>query len=90
MSEVRNLVQKEKPHILGISEAELKRNNHNIKCLKLPGYDLLLPESWEKNGKARIVVYVKKSLQYEQLQNLQDLDTQTRFALAQYQLNPVS
>ena len=45
MSEVRNLVQKEKPHILGISEAELKRNNHNIKCLKLPGYDLLLPGS---------------------------------------------
>ena len=61
MSEVRNLIQKEKPHILGISEAELKKKNHDLKCLKLPGYDLLLPHSWEKDGKARIVVYVKKT-----------------------------
>ena len=77
MSEVRSLVQKEKPHILGISEAELKKNNHDIRSLKLPGYDLLLPQSWEKDGRARVCVYVKKSLQYEQLQNLQDSDIQT-------------
>ena len=77
MSEIRNLIQKEKPHILGISEAELKKKNHDLKCLKLPGYDLLLPHSWEKDGKARVVVYVKKSLQYEQLSNLQDLEVQT-------------
>ena len=36
MSEVKNLLKKENPHILGISEAELKKN-HDINTLKVPG-----------------------------------------------------
>ena len=77
MSEVKNIILKEKPHILGISEAELKKNNHDVKSLKVPGYELLMPASWETQGKARVVVYVKKSLQYEHLPSLQHTDVQT-------------
>ena len=35
MSEVKNLIVKEKPHILGISEAELKKACHSIDSLKV-------------------------------------------------------
>ena len=76
MSEVKNLLKKENPHILGISEAELKKN-HDINTLKVPGYDFLLPPSWEVYGKARVVVYIKKSLHYEIVPILQNPEVQT-------------
>ena len=76
MSEVKNLLQKENHHILGISEAELKKN-HDINNLKVPGYDFLLPPSWEAYGKARVVVYIKKSLNYESVPILQNPEVQT-------------
>ena len=77
MSEVKNLILKEKPHILGISESELKKSHHSEKSLKVPGYELLLPKSWDTHGKARLVVYVKKGLVYEHLQDLEHPDTKT-------------
>ena len=77
MSEVKNLILREKPHILGISEAELKKTHHNVNSLKVPGYELLMPASWEVHGRARVVVYIKKSLQYEHLPVLQHPDVQT-------------
>ena len=77
MSEVKNLIQKEKPHILGISEAELRKSHHCENSLKVPGYDLLLPKSWDIHGKARLVVYVKKGLVYEHLHNLEHPDVQS-------------
>ena len=77
MSEVKNLILREKPHILGISEAELRKSNHCVDSLKVPGYDLLLPKSWETYGKARLVVYVKKSLVYDHLDDLEHADVQT-------------
>ena len=77
MEEVKNLVKQEKPHILGISEAELKNRNISTNSLKLPGYDLILPKSWSKFGTARVVVYIKKSLEYEQLPDLEQDDLQT-------------
>ena len=72
MVEVKNLVQQEKPHLLGCSECELRKSHHNENALKIPGYDLLLPKSWDVYGKARVVVYVKKSLEYEHLVGLED------------------
>ena len=78
MGEVKNLVKQEKPHILGISESELKSSHHSLSTLKLPGYDLLLPKSWSECGKARVVVYIKKSLEYDHIANLEGMD-QSRF-----------
>ena len=78
MGEVKNLVKQEKPHILGISEAELRISHHSLSTLKLPGYDLLLPKSWSECGKARVVVYIKKSLEYDHIADLEGLD-QSRF-----------
>ena len=77
MSEVKNLIQKEKPHILGVSEAELKKSYHNQSSLKVPGYDLLLPKSWSDHGKARIVMYVKKNLPYERVDEIENPDIQS-------------
>ena len=77
MTEVKNLIQKEKPHILGISEAELRKSHHSVQSLKVPGYDLLLPKSWDSLGKARLVVYVKKGLVYEHLPDIEDPDIQS-------------
>ena len=77
MSEVKNMIRNEKPHILGISEAELKKSHHSENSLKVPGYDLLLPRSWDVHGKARVLVYIKKSLAYDHLIDLEHPDTQT-------------
>ena len=77
MGEVKNLVKQEKPHILGISEAELKSSHHSLSTLKLPGYDLLLPKSWSECGKARVVVYIKKSLEYDHIADLEGGDVQS-------------
>ena len=77
MGEVKNLVKQEKPHILGISEAELKSSHHSISTLKLPGYDLLLPKSWSRFGKARVVVYIRKSLEYDHITDLEVEDVQS-------------
>ena len=77
ISEVKNLVKQDKPHILAISEAELRKSHHNLSSLKVPGYDLILPKSWEAHGKARVVVYIKKSLGYEHLPELEHSDIQT-------------
>ena len=77
MSEVKNLIKKESPHILGISETELKKSLHSLDSLKVPGYDLILPKSWESCGKARVVIYIKKSLVYEHLPDLEDSDIQS-------------
>ena len=77
MTEVKNLVQQEKPHILGLSECELRKSHHNISSLKLPGYELILPKSWEVHGKPRVVVYVKKTLEYEHLHELENPEIQS-------------
>ena len=74
MSEVKNFIQNEKPHILGISEAELKCSHHGKNSLKVPGYDIIFPKSWDTYGKARVVVYIKKSLSYEHLPELEHSD----------------
>ena len=54
LSEIKMLVKKENPHILGVTEAELSKNLHNVNTLKLPGYDILLPKSWNVTGRARV------------------------------------
>ena len=45
--------------------------------LKVPGYKLLLPQSWDKHGYARVAVYVKKSFDYVRVGELEDDHLQT-------------
>ena len=70
--EVKNIVKDFSPHILGLSECELRKENCNESILKIPGYNILFPKSWEVHGFARVLVYVRKTLQYEQVHDLQD------------------
>ena len=71
--EIKNIIKEQNSHIIGLSECELKKSpNFNLKELKIPGYDLLLPTSWDSAGFARVAVYVKKTLQYTQVHELQD------------------
>ena len=77
LGEIKRLVHQEKCHILGISETELRKSHHDIAKLKVPGYELLLPKSWHVHGKARVVVYTKKTLYFEHLQDLENEETQT-------------
>ena len=56
--EVKRIVKETNPHILGLSECELKKNSPNLKIekLKVPGYQIVFPKSWELYGYARVVV----------------------------------
>ena len=58
--EIKNLIKQHNPHILGISEAELEKDRIDENGLKIPGYNLLFPNSWLSHGYARVVLYVKK------------------------------
>ena len=72
--EVKRIVNLHKPHILGVSECELRKKNgfFDESKLKVPGYTILYPNSWSKHGFARVVIYVKNTLEYQQLDDLQD------------------
>ena len=74
VTEVRKLVKEHSPNIFGLSECELKKVNNQFDetKLKIPGYQILFPKSWAKEGYARVVVYVKKNLDFEQLHDLED------------------
>ena len=72
--EVKNIIKEHTPHILGLSECEIRKvgGKYDESKLKIPGYSLLFPKSWTSNGFARVLVYVKKSLEYEQVEELED------------------
>ena len=70
--EVKQVIKQNNPHIMGISEAELYKDKVDESCLKIPGYDILFPKSWEHHGFARVVVYVKKTFKYQQISDLED------------------
>ena len=70
--EVKRIISAEKPHIFGLSECEIKRENTDLDSLKISGYTMLLPRSWEMHGFARVVTYVKNSFKYEQIFDLED------------------
>ena len=79
ISEVKNIVVEHQPHILGISECELKKvaDKFDESRLKVPGYDLIFPKSWTTHGLARVVIYVKKTLEYDQVHELQSNEVQS-------------
>ena len=75
--EVKQVIKQHNPNILGISETELYKEKVDEKCLKIPGYDVLFPKSWEQQGFARVVVYVKKTFKYQQMSDLEDDNVQS-------------
>ena len=79
ISEVKYVIKQHSPHILGLSECELKKvnNRYDESRLKIPGYDILFPASWQASGYARVVMYVKSTFHYQQVQNLQDITVQS-------------
>ena len=77
MPDLKQLVSQHKPHILGISECELRRSQLSACSLNIPGYSLLFPKSWVLHDYARIVVYVKSSLDFEQVHEIEDVDIQS-------------
>ena len=70
--EIKHLVKEHSPHVFGISETELRKDQVDVNELKVPGYDILFPNSWTKYDYARVLVYVKKTFKYTQVHNLQD------------------
>ena len=79
ISEVKCIIKEHSPHILGLSECELRKSSKEFdeRKLKIPGYDLLYPSSWQVHGYARVVMYIKSSLHYTQVHDLQDCTVQS-------------
>ena len=74
VTEVKNIIKEQRPHIFGLSECELRKSGrqYDESKLKIPGYDILFPKSWESHGFARVLVYVKKNLEFVQVEELDD------------------
>ena len=79
VDEIKILTENLKPHILGCSECELRNEykEEQLKSLKVPGYQILFPKSWDLHGYARVVVYIKNTLHYERISSLEDEHLQT-------------
>ena len=70
LEDVKIAAEKHRPHAIGVSEVNFKHDEHNTnensnthlsteqlhKRLKIPGYDLILPASWERYNTARVIV----------------------------------
>ena len=77
--EVKNIIKQQNPHILGLSECELRKKNNKFdeELLKVPGYVTLFPKSWATVGRARTLVYVKKTFEFEQVHELEQEEVQS-------------
>ena len=76
LADIKVFAAKHKPNFMGIIEVDLRRNENNVnenstnalstiqvyEKLKIDGYKLILPASWEKHNKARIVVYADEEM----------------------------
>ena len=76
VTEFKYVIKQHSPHILGLSECELKKPI-NEDLLKIPGYKILFPKSWSQVGYATVVVYIKSSLSYEQLHDYEEANIQS-------------
>ena len=77
IEDVKQIAIRHKPHFIGISEVNLRRNEHAPndnennnefsteqvhEKLKIEGYRLFLPASWVNHNKARLIVYVDENI----------------------------
>ena len=73
IEDIRNLVQNQNIHILGISEVELSHKIYSFEDIqelyKIENYQLILPSSWNRHGKARIIVYVRHDIFFKKIED---------------------
>ena len=87
IEDIKQLAARHKPHFMGISEVDLRRNEANPDDstsnnefsteqvhdkLKIEGYRIFLPSSWVENDRARIIVYANEEVGAKILHNAQD------------------
>ena len=75
--EVKKVIKENNPTLIGLSECELSKEQIDVTTLKIPGYNILFPKSWESHGFARVVVYVKRTFKYQQLSDKEDDQVQS-------------
>ena len=76
LNEVRHFLSTKKPHCFAIIEADIFSTSSSVnrvnkystseirEILKIDGYRLELPRSWEAHGQARIVCYVSEDVNF--------------------------
>ena len=71
--DIKNIVERHKPHILGLGEANV-RHDHDLEDLQLSGYSLHLDSciSNPQLGMARVAVYTHDSLRVKRRPDLED------------------
>ena len=79
LEDLKCYVFRNNPHVISVSEINLTRNEHNrndhstnnlsteqvMKLFQIPGYSIILPESWILFDKARIIVYVNDEIKFK-------------------------
>ena len=88
LEEVTSFTQLHNLHVLGVSEAALHGPNSRVyrqcpstesaikKHLYIPGYTILLPETWRVHSQIRLLIYIKESVSFKVVKlptNLPDL-----------------
>ena len=60
--------------MFGVSECELKINSPNFDAekLKVPGYNIHFPKSWEVHGYARVILYYKNNFECPRIPELEN------------------
>ena len=78
-SEIKNVIKELNPHLFSVSECELRKNSpsFNMEKLKVPGYNIHFPKSWDAHGYARVVLYYKKTFDCPRIPELEDDHLQT-------------
>ena len=73
MLEIETIIDKHKPHILGLGEANF-RGDHDIDSVQVPGYTLHIPSIVQRPGQAmaRIVVYTHHLLRVKRRWDLEN------------------
>ena len=78
VAEIKNVIKDLNPHMFSLSECELQNStNFEIGKLKVPGYNIHFPKSWNTHGYARIILYYKKSFDCPRIHELEDENLQT-------------
>ena len=74
VSEIKRVVNELKPHLFSLSECELYKiaPSFNMDSLKIPGYKIHFPKSWECHGYARVVLYYKSNFECSRIPELED------------------
>ena len=82
IEDIKLFAMKHKPHLMGISEVDLRRNEANSnenstnefsteqvhEAFKIDGFRIILPHSWKSHDRARIIVYANEEIKAKLIQ----------------------